>query len=107
MLEESTLKTIAFTKSLNFNNNIVVTSLSKTHSLQYKDENSELEEEFHQIEKLNLKRTIYEQIIDNLERILDNNVSKEREISTQRLENLLDMTICDDCSYMSYRTCTN
>ena len=106
MLEESTLQTIASMKSFNFNSNIVVTSLSKTYSLQYKDENSELEEKFHQIEKLNSRRTIYEQIIDNLERILDNNVSKEREISTQRLENLLDMTVCDECSYMSYRTCT-
>ena len=106
VLEELALQTIAFTKSFNFNNNIVVTKLSKTYSSQYEEENSELEEKFHQVEKLNSRRTIYEQIIDNLERILDNNVSKKREISTQRLENLLDLTTCDECSYMSYRTCT-
>ena len=106
VLEESALQAIAPTEPLNSNSNIVVTSLSETHSLQDKDEDSELEEEFHQVEKLNPGRTVYEQIIDNLERILGSNASEEREISTQRLEDLLDLTACDECSYMSYRTCT-
>ena len=107
MLEKSTLQIIAFTKSFNFNNNIVVIKLSKSYSLQYQEKNSELEEKFYQIKKLNSKRTIYEQIIDNLKRILDNNVSTKREISTRRLKNLLNLTIYDDCSYTNYKTCTN
>ena len=105
VLEEPTLKAIAPTKPLNSNSNIVVTKLPKTYPSQY-EEDSELEEEFHQVEKLNPKRTVYEQIIDNLKRILDSNASKEREISTRRLEDLLDLTVCDECPYMSYRTCT-
>ena len=107
MFEKSTLQTIAFTKSLNFKNNIVVIKLSKSYSLQYQKKNSELEEKLYQIEKFNSKRTIYEQIIDNLKRILDNNVSTKREISTRRLKNLLNLTIYDDCSYTNYKTCTN
>ena len=74
--------------------------------LQYEKKNNELEKKFHQIEKFNSKRIIYEQIINNLKKVFDDNVSTKKKISTQRLKNLLNLTICDDYLYTSYKTCT-
>ena len=107
VLEETALQATASTEPLNSNRNTVVIKLPETYPLQYQTEDSELEEESYQIKKLDSGRTVYEQITDNLERILGSNASAEREIPTRRLEDLLDLTVCDDCPYMSYRTCTN